>query len=91
MVDLAEPRPALDVPGAEVVRVEGARQWLRFSSDDHTAAAVLATVAEQAPVRDLAVQEAPIEEVVRRIYAGVTSPAGPVPPPPPAGHPGGSA
>ena len=69
VIDLEEPRPALDVPGAEVLRVEGARQWLRFSRDDHTAAAVLARVAEQAPVRDLTIEETPIEEIVRRIYA----------------------
>ena len=69
VVDLDEPRPALVVPGAEVVRTEGARQWLRFSRDDHTAAAVLARVAEQAPVRDLTIEEPPIEEIVRRIYA----------------------
>ncbi|MGI8684416.1 MAG: ABC transporter ATP-binding protein [Acidimicrobiales bacterium] len=68
VVDLEEPRPPLDVPGAEVVRTEGARQWLRFSRDEHTAAAVLARVAEQAPVRDLSVEEPPIEEIVRRIY-----------------------
>ena len=69
VVDLEEARSPLDVPGAQVVRVEGARQWLRFSRDDQTAAAVLASVAAQAPVRDLAIEEPPIEEIVRRIYA----------------------
>ena len=69
VVDLEEARLPLDVPGAQVVRTEGARQWLRFSRDDHTAAAVLASVAAQAPVRDLAIEEPPIEEIVRRIYA----------------------
>ena len=68
VVDLEEPRPPLEVPGAEVLRTDGVRQWLRFSRDDHTAAAVLARVAAQAPVRDLAVEEPPIEEIVRRIY-----------------------
>ena len=68
VVDLEEPRPPLDVPGAEVTRAEGARQWLRFSRDEHTAAAVLARVAEQAPVRDISIEEPPIEDIVRRIY-----------------------
>lgn len=68
VVDLEEPRPALAVPGADVVRVEGPRQWLRFDRNDHTAAVVLAQVAAQAPVRDLAIEDPPIEEVVRRIY-----------------------
>ena len=70
VVDLEAPCPPLDVPGAEVVRTDGVRQWLRFSREEHTAAAVLARVAEQAPVRDLAIEDAPIEEIVRRIYDG---------------------
>ena len=69
VVDLEEPRPPLDVPGAEVVRVEMARQWLRFRRDGHTVPALLAAVAAQASVRDLAIEDPPIEEVVRRIYA----------------------
>ena len=70
VVELEEPRPPLDVPGAKVVRTEGVRQWLRFSRDDHTAPAVLAEVAAQAPVRDLTIEELPIEEIIRRIYEG---------------------
>jgi ABC-2 type transport system ATP-binding protein len=70
VVDLEEPRPPLQVPGADVIRREGPRQWLRFSRDDYTAAAVLALVAAQAPVRDLSIEEPPIEEIVRRIYDG---------------------
>ncbi len=78
VVDLEEPRAPLAVAGTEVVRVEGRRQWLRFSRDDHTAAAVLAAVAAVAPVRDLSIEDTPIEEIVRHIYAG-TSEAPPVP------------
>jgi ABC-2 type transport system ATP-binding protein len=70
VVDLEEARPPLDVPGAKVVRTEGVRQWLRFSRDDHTAPAVLAEIAAQAPVRDLTIEDLPIEEIVRRIYEG---------------------
>ena len=70
VVDLEEPRPPLNVPGASVVRTDGPRQWLRFSRNDCTAAAVLAAVANQAPIRDLSVEDAPIEDIVRRIYEG---------------------
>jgi ABC-2 type transport system ATP-binding protein len=48
--------------------VEGPRQWLAFRRDDTTAAAVVAAVAAQAPLRDLALEEPDVEEVVRRIY-----------------------
>jgi ABC-2 type transport system ATP-binding protein len=50
------------------VRVDGARQWLRFSGDEVSAARVVAAVAERAPLVDLALEEPEIEEVVRRIY-----------------------
>jgi ABC-2 type transport system ATP-binding protein len=68
VVDLAEARAPLEVPGTRVVGVEGARQWLRFSGDEVSAAHVVAVVAEQAPLVDLALEEPEIEEVVRRIY-----------------------
>ena len=69
VVDLEEPAPPLEVPGARVERVEGPRQWLRFSRDEVSAARLTAAVAERAHVVDLAIEETQIEEVVRRIYA----------------------
>jgi ABC-2 type transport system ATP-binding protein len=68
VVDLVEPCDAIDVAGAEVVRVDGPRQWLRFSRDTTTAAALVAQVAQRYPLRDLALEEPAIEDIVRRIY-----------------------
>jgi len=71
VVDLERPVPPLtDVPHADLVAVEagGVRQRLAFSPERTTAAAVLATVAGRAPVRDLSVEEPDIEDVVRRLY-----------------------
>jgi ABC-2 type transport system ATP-binding protein len=68
VVDLEEPAPPLEVPGAEVVRVEGPRQWLRFSRDEVSAAELTAAVAARASVVDLAIEETEIDEIVRRIY-----------------------
>ena len=70
VVDLATAVPALRVPGADVVRMEGPRQWLRFDGGVTSAAAVLGAVSAQADVRDLSVEETDIDEIVRRIYAG---------------------
>ncbi|HEU0305225.1 MAG TPA: ATP-binding cassette domain-containing protein [Gaiellaceae bacterium] len=70
VVDLEEPRPPLEVDGATVVRVDGARQWLAFRRDEASAAALTAAVAAQAPVRDLELHEPDIEDVVRKIYGG---------------------
>jgi len=68
VVDLEEEAAPLDIAGARVFRVEGRRQWLRFDRDETTAARLVAEVAAQAALVDLAVEEPDIEEVVRRIY-----------------------
>jgi ABC-2 type transport system ATP-binding protein len=69
VVDLAEPGPPLDVPHVEVVKVEGPRQWLRFSRDRTTAAEVIAGVVRSRAIQDLTVLEPDIEEVIGRVYA----------------------
>jgi ABC-2 type transport system ATP-binding protein len=68
VVDLEEPLAPLTVAGAEVVAVDGPRQWLRFHRDETTAAAVIAAVSAQVAVRDLTVEEPRIEDIIRRIY-----------------------
>jgi ABC-2 type transport system ATP-binding protein len=71
VVDLEAPAPPLHgVPDADLVDVEagGLRQRLAFSPERTTAAAVLAAVTARAAVRDLAVEEPDIEDVVRRLY-----------------------
>jgi viologen exporter family transport system ATP-binding protein len=70
VVDLEEPGPPLEVPGARVVRVEGPRQWLSFRRDEVSAARLTADVLERARIVDLSIEETDIEEVVRRIYRG---------------------
>jgi len=66
VVDLEEPAPPLDVDGAEVERVEGPRQWLRFRGP---AADLTTRVAATARLVDLQIAEPDIEEIVRRIYS----------------------
>ncbi|MDN5795452.1 MAG: ATP-binding cassette domain-containing protein [Intrasporangium sp.] len=72
VIDLAEPTGELsDIPHTAVLAVEGdgLRQRLAFDASETTAAAVLAAVSARAQVRDLAIEEPDIEDVVRRIYA----------------------
>jgi ABC-2 type transport system ATP-binding protein len=75
VVDLEEPGPPLELPGVEVVGVEGPRQWLRFRRDERTAAEVVAAVTARLPVRDLTVEEPGIDDIVRRIYLTGADPA----------------
>jgi ABC-2 type transport system ATP-binding protein len=68
VVDLDAPRAALSLPCVDSVEVDGSRQRLRFRRDRISAAALIAAVADIAPVADLAIEETPIEDIVRRIY-----------------------
>ena len=71
VVDLVEPGPPLtDVPGTtlRLVEADGLRQHLAFRQEETTAAAVVAAVSARVELRDLAVTEPDIEDVVRRIY-----------------------
>ena len=69
VVDLEEAAPPLDVEGARTVRVDGPRQWLSFRRDETSATELIAAVAAQARLLDVAIEETEIEEIVRRIYA----------------------
>jgi len=68
IVDLEEPAPPIQVEGARVERIEGPRQWLRFSRDDISASELTAAVAARARLVDLAIEEPHIEDIVSRIY-----------------------
>jgi ABC-2 type transport system ATP-binding protein len=72
VVDLAAPTaPLTDIPHTTLLGAEGngLRQRLAFDAATTTAAAVLAAVGSRAKVRDLAIEEPDIEDVVRRIYS----------------------
>jgi ABC-2 type transport system ATP-binding protein len=66
IVDLEEAVPPLQIEGARVEKVDGPRQWLRFTGP---AAELTARVAANARLVDLQITEPDIEEIVRRIYS----------------------
>jgi ABC-2 type transport system ATP-binding protein len=68
VVDLQETAPPIDLPGIEVTRVDGPRQWLRFHRDEHTAAELIAQIAATTALVDISVVEPDIEEVIRHVY-----------------------
>jgi len=67
VVDLRDEREPIVVEGAETVRVEGPRQWLRFPSEA-SAAPIVSAVAAAYDVADLSIQEPAIEDVIRDLY-----------------------
>lgn len=70
VVDLEEPGSPIRVPGTRVFRIDGPRQWLHFSREEVSASALIAAVAERVRIKDLAIEEPEIEDVVREIYLG---------------------
>lgn len=69
VVDLAAPAPPIAVDHAEVVKVDGPRQWLRFHRRTTTAAELIAAVAAHTDLVDLTIEEPEIEDIVATIYA----------------------
>ena len=70
IVDLADETTGELDPEAEVSRREGRRVTLRFDPDRTETAALIARVCAAYPVRDLFVQNPPIEEIIARLYLG---------------------
>ncbi len=73
VVDLVVSGPAISVEGAEVVKIDGPRQWLRFHREHTNAADLVARVAAHVELNDLTIEEPGIEDVITRIYRGETA------------------
>jgi ABC-2 type transport system ATP-binding protein len=72
VVDLASSMEPITIDGADVVKVDGPRQWLSFPAST-SAAPLVAQVAARYPLVDLSVAEPTIEAVIAKIYAGALS------------------
>lgn len=73
VVDLEEALPdgmRMSIPGAETIRYEGLRHWLRFDRNTSSATTLIAAIAARHPLRDLTIEEPEIEMIVSDIYQG---------------------
>jgi ABC-2 type transport system ATP-binding protein len=71
VVDLVEPAAPLDDIAnttLQLVEADGLRQHLAFRAEETSAAAVIEAVTSRVELRDLAIEEPAIEDVVRRLY-----------------------
>ncbi len=68
IVDLEEEGAVVDLPEATVVSREGHRVHLRFEPSRISAAALIAQLTARHSIRDLFVENPPIEEIVARLY-----------------------
>jgi ABC-2 type transport system ATP-binding protein len=78
VVDLADSTatlvPGPDWAGAEVVRAEGHRRWIRFAREEISAAQLVGLILADQQVLDLSIVEPDVEDVIRRIYRGEIPP-----------------
>ncbi|MGH2561423.1 MAG: ABC transporter ATP-binding protein [Thermomicrobiales bacterium] len=56
------------MPGVEAVKADGPRHWLRFDRESISAASLISAVTACNRVRDIAIEEPAIEDIVRKIY-----------------------
>lgn len=70
IVDLEDEHAEIHDPDAAVMRREGARVCLRFDPARVSPAALISRVAAAHPIRDLFVENPPIEEIIARLYGG---------------------
>ncbi len=68
IIDLENEGAQIQDPQATVIRREGARVCLRFDPAQVSPAALIGRLAAAYPVRDLFVQNPPIEEIIARYY-----------------------
>lgn len=70
VVDLDEAAEPLAIAGGRVTAIDGPRQWIRFDRRRTSAAEIIAEVTKLASVKDLAIEEPEIEELIRNTYKG---------------------
>lgn len=68
IVDLEGEAAHFSIAGAEVIKEEGNRKWLRFNHDRVTASQLIKAISEKYEIRDLTTQDPEIEVMIRHIY-----------------------
>ena len=71
IVDLVDEREDVADPDAVVIRREGHRVFLRFDPDRISPAALIGRITANHAIRDLFVENPPIEEIIARLYGEI--------------------
>jgi ABC-2 type transport system ATP-binding protein len=77
ILDLERADDRVDDPDAQVIARDGARVTVAYDPARVPTSALIARITSTAPVRDLFVQDPPIEEVVSRLYQSGPGPREP--------------
>ena len=68
IVDLLNPKDTVSDPQATFVKQEGGRVWLTFNPSAIKAPELIARILSNHPIRDLYVENPPIEEIIAHLY-----------------------
>jgi len=68
IVDFQEEISSLDIPMTKLIKQDGRRTWLTFNRELISASDIIVKLSRKYPVRDIAIEETDIEEIVRGIY-----------------------
>ncbi|MDP4160869.1 MAG: ATP-binding cassette domain-containing protein [Bacillota bacterium] len=68
IIDLEEAIAGFSVNGAEVIKQEGNRQWLKFNRDVMSTSQLISQISEKYEIKDLSIQDPEIEVMIRNIY-----------------------
>ncbi len=60
-------------PNAEIIKTEGARTVYRFMKKDVTAAKLIEDIGKQAKIKDIRLEEANIDDIIRVAYGGANT------------------
>lgn len=72
IIDLLNENDSVTDPEAELIKQEGHRIWLKFNPNVTTAPALIQRILSTHPIRDLYVENPPIEEIIAQFYRGTT-------------------
>lgn len=70
IIDLESEHDTITNPYVETIRQEGHRVWLRFDPTQIAVAALIAHITADHAIRDLYVENPPIEEIIAKLYGG---------------------
>ncbi|OQA10211.1 MAG: Methionine import ATP-binding protein MetN 2 [Firmicutes bacterium ADurb.Bin373] len=68
IVDLEGETDSFSVAGAQLVKEEGNRKWLRFNRELTTVSQLINRISEKYEIKDLTIKDTEIEEMIRHIY-----------------------
>ncbi|MEG6522504.1 ABC transporter ATP-binding protein [Desulfotomaculum sp. 1211_IL3151] len=68
IIDLEGEESGFSMAGAEVIREEGNRKWLRFNRRQISASQLINQISERYEIKDLAISDPEIDEMIRQIY-----------------------